>query len=231
MPLSPLQDERDPRYHGSFESGHFHRFDDQYSPNYGSHPSMRSSVSTSVATPYEETSAASTVRSLSGLTTIYDPQGDLDDREGNFFSMQPPYAEDDEAFYSTVLGEYRHHNKGERIQGQDLRQEHIRGLLEAEALNAARAGTPGSIYSSNLANNITPVVKQKLSSEVPRAPGVTAPLRLPRSPRRPNAEDEASLYVDELNAPSRKPLSKMEKALLRRVEFGSNVDHSNLQLT
>ena len=41
---------------------------------------------------------------------------------------------------------------------------------------------------------------------------------------------EESLHIDELNVAERKPLSKMEKALLRRVEFGSKVDNSILQL-
>lgn len=233
MPLSHRQEEHGSRYHGTFEHGHFRPFDDQYSPNYGSDPSMRSSISTSVATPYDETSAASTMHSSSGLSTIYDAQDELDDREGSFVSMRPPYTEDNGAFYSTILDEYRHHNKGDGTPGQDLLKEHLRGLLEAaEALNAARAGTPGSIHTLNLTRSLTPVFRQKLNStEVSQTPVVSSPIKPTRSSRMPNAEEEKSLHVEELNVPSRKPLSKMEKALLRRVEFGSNVDHSNLHLT
>jgi hypothetical protein len=42
---------------------------------------------------------------------------------------------------------------------------------------------------------------------------------------------EESLHVDELNVPERKPLSKMEKALARLIEFGPKVDYSKLQLS
>jgi len=68
-----------------------------------------------------------------------------------------------------------------------------------------------------------------------RAPQlVVAPLIRPaRSLRNLNAEDEAPLHIDEINAPPRKWLSKMEKALLRRVEFGSAcaIDNTKLRIT
>ena len=41
---------------------------------------------------------------------------------------------------------------------------------------------------------------------------------------------EESLHIDELNIAEQKSLSKVEKALLRKVEFGSKVDNSILQL-
>ena len=42
---------------------------------------------------------------------------------------------------------------------------------------------------------------------------------------------EESLHVDELDVAERKPPSKLEKAILRRIEFGLKVDYSILQLT
>ena len=45
------------------------------------------------------------------------------------------------------------------------------------------------------------------------------------------AEEEESLHVDELSMPVQKPLAKMEKALLRRVEFGPKVEYSVLRLS
>ena len=225
MPPAHRQDELGSRYHGTFEP-------DQYSLDYDSHPSMRSSIAT-VATSYDEASVASTARSLSGLSTICDPQNELDAHKLNLVSMRAPYAENNGAFYATVIGECRNHNKGDDTQRQDLLKEHLRGLLEAaEALNHARAGTPGSIHSSNLTNSITPLLKQKFNSiEAPQTQVVMSPIRPTESSRVPNAEEEASLHTGELNVPLRKPLSKMEKALLRRVEFGSHVDHSKLELT
>ena len=227
IPLSHGPDERGPRYHGTFEPRYFRAFDGQYSPNDGSQPLTHSPISTSVVTPYDESFDGSTVQSLSQLSTIYDPQDELDDREVNFVSVRAHYGEDDEVCYSKILGEYRQ-NKGGGTTDRDLLKERGRGILleAAEALSSARAGTPGSIQSPNLTNTTTPVFKTKVNSiELPGTP-----VRPARSLKMPSAEDEVSIHVDELNVPSRKPLSRMEKALLRRVEFGSNVDHSKLQL-
>ena len=57
--------------------------------------------------------------------------------------------------------------------------------------------------------------------------GPIAPLHPPRL----DTAAEESLHVDELDVAERKPPSKMEKALLRRIEFGLKVDYSILQLT
>ena len=46
-----------------------------------------------------------------------------------------------------------------------------------------------------------------------------------------NVEAESSLHFDELNVAERKPLSRMERALLRRIEFGPKVDYSILKLS
>ena len=50
------------------------------------------------------------------------------------------------------------------------------------------------------------------------------------SPPHSRATAEETLHIDELNVAERKPLTKMEKALLRKVEFGAKVDNSILQL-
>ena len=69
-------------------------------------------------------------------------------------------------------------------------------------------------------------------SEASKAPPShhIATIALPQPPQL-DATAEESLHVDELNVAERKPLSKMEKALLRRIEFGLKVDYSILQLT
>ena len=54
---------------------------------------------------------------------------------------------------------------------------------------------------------------------------------VPSQPPRSSQGAEESLHVDELDVGERKPLSRMEKALLRRIEFGPKVDYSILQLS
>jgi len=39
------------------------------------------------------------------------------------------------------------------------------------------------------------------------------------------------LHRDELDVPPHKMLSRMEKAILRRIEFGQNIDLSKIQLS
>ena len=53
----------------------------------------------------------------------------------------------------------------------------------------------------------------------------------PSYPSKSNGAAAESLHVDELNVGGWKPLSKMEKALLRRMEFGLKVDYSILRLS
>jgi len=57
--------------------------------------------------------------------------------------------------------------------------------------------------------------------------GTNAPAPRPQS----NATAEESLHRNELVGPRPRPLSKMEKALLRRVEFGSKANSLSLQLS
>jgi hypothetical protein len=233
IPLSHRPDERGSHYPGTLEPGHFHAVDD-HSSNYSSRPSIRSSIATSVATPYDVTSAASTVRSPSRLSTVYDPQDELHDRKLDFVSVHAHRTEDDQIFYSDVLDEYRDHTPDSglfKTRGRDT-------VFEAAgALNSARSRTPVSDRSSSLAQGrgsssiITPLFKEKFNGiDVPRTV-VIPPVQATGSLTMANAEEEAPLHVDELNVPSRKPLSKMEKALVRRVEFGTNMDYSRIQLT
>jgi hypothetical protein len=219
-PLSHYSDEIGSRYHGHSEHRHFGTF--------GSHPAARSSIATS-ATPYDGSSATgSTVRSLSQLSTHDDPQDELHDCKVDFVSVHPHRTEDDRAFYSDALGEYQHEEEGV-APDQDFLRAGRQGAVEA--IQSEGHGTPVSNHPWNHTNVATASFKKEV--DITQAPQtvIIPPIGPARSLRLPNAEDEAPLHVDEFDVPSRKPLSRMEKALLRRVEFGSHVDHSKIQLT
>jgi heat shock protein 1/8 len=96
-------------------------------------------------------------------------------------------------------------------------------MQAVEALNAARSRTPVS--------GPAPVFRNQLNNIEGSQTVIIPPVVPARSWAVPTAEEEAPLHVDELTIPPRKPLSKMEKALLRRAEFGSNVDHARIPLT
>ncbi len=111
-------------------------------------------------------------------------------------------------------------------------------LMEADSVNGSGEGTPLSDHSSILVpwqallNATSSVVKQKTTqdrptnlqlADIPCLPP-TEPMSRPRSQSK-----EGPLHCDELNVPPRKPLSRMEKAILRRIEFGPNVDFSKAQ--
>ena len=111
-------------------------------------------------------------------------------------------------------------------------------LMEADSVNGSGQATPLSDHSSILVpwqallNATSSAVRQKKIQDRPTNPqpaGVpytppTKPTPRPRSPSK-----EGPLHCDELNVPPRKPLSRMEKAILRRIEFGPNVDFSKAQ--
>jgi hypothetical protein len=197
-------------------------------------PSMRSSIMTSIATPYDETSAASILRSPSQLSTVYDSQDELfQDRKVKmaFVAVRAHRAEDDRPSYSSILGEYQYDEK-DSIPDLGLLKERGRGdVLEAvEALNSVRPRTPVSNHLPNITNSTTPMYKKQVNG-IEESPTVVIPPVMPtKSLKMPAAEEEAPLHADELAVLPPKPLSRMEKALLRRVEFGSNVDHSKIRL-
>jgi hypothetical protein len=223
IPPSNHPDEHDSHRHGDSEPRQVSAFEDQYSSNYGSHPATHSSTAT-VATHYDGTSAvASTVQPRSQPSTIGDPQDEQRDRMVNVVSGRAHHAGDVRA--SSVLGEYQ-------------REEDVTSDRDVKArgrgtVGAAYSGGPGRTVSNSPSSltNITATVSKEVNiSQVPQP--VVAPLIRPaRSLRNLNAEDEAPLHIDELNVPPRKPLSRMEKALLRRVEFGSLVDYTTLRVT
>ena len=227
-PLIPLPHHPDGRgspYHGNSEPRQASAFGDRYLSNYGSHPATRSPIATAT-TQYDGTSAAaSTVRSPSQLSTVDDPQDEPHDRMANVVSVRTQHTEDDRASCPAVRGESQH-DEGV-TSDQDLK---VRGRGTVEAAQSRGPGTPVPNHPSNLTTITTTVPKEANVTQVPQR--VVAPLIRPaRSLRNPNAEDEAPLHIDELNVPSRKPLSRMEKALLRRVEFGSHIDYTNLRVT
>jgi len=223
IPSSHCPDERGFRYQGNSEPRHFSSSEDLYSSNYGSHPYAHSSITT-VVSPSDGTSAAeSTVRSLSRLSTIDDSHDELHNRKVNFASVRAHRTRDNHAFYSDVLGEYQH--EGDVAPHQVPLKCPERATVEA--LRSAGPGTPNPNLPSKLTNITTAVFEKEVNiTPIPQ----TVASRPTRSLRMPNTENEAPLHGDELNIPSCKPLSRMEKALLRRVEFGSYVDHSKLWL-
>ena len=111
-------------------------------------------------------------------------------------------------------------------------------LLEADSANGSGAGTPLSDDSSILVpwqallNATSSVVKQKKIQDQPTNSQLAGTTYIPRTKptSRPRSQSkEAPLHCDELTVPPRKPLSRMEKAILRRIEFGPNVDFSKAQ--
>ena len=225
VPLPRHPDGHGSPYHGNSEPRQAGAFGDRYLSNYGSHPARRSPTATAI-TQYDGTSAAAgTVRSTSQLSTIDGPQGEPHDRAVDAVSRRTQHTEDDGASCPAVRGESQHEEGV--TSDRDLK---VRGRGTVEAAQSTGPGTPVPNHPSNLTNITTTVPKTVNVTQVPQT--VVAPLIRPaRSSRNPNVEDEAPLHIDELNVPSRKPLSRMEKALLRRVEFGSHVDYTNLQVT
>ena len=107
-------------------------------------------------------------------------------------------------------------------------------LMAARSVNGSGEATPLSDHSSTLVpwqslrNATSSMVKQKKIQD--RLTNLYIPPTKPTSRPRSRSK-EGPLHCDELNVPRRNPLSKMEKALLRRIEFGYNVDFSKVQLS
>ena len=104
---------------------------------------------------------------------------------------------------------------------------------------------PGGSYHMDYTKSPLPPLSQDPKPSA-RNPVVVLPVRqahrairpLPRIPSSKQTQahpttirdaERQSLHVDDLNTAPPKPLSKMEKALLRRIEFG--VDHSGIPLS
>ena len=120
----------------------------------------------------------------------------------------------------------------------DLFERRMATITESNSVEHSGAGTPLSDQSSVLAlRRISPDVPPpmpKTTQSRPTNPQLawishippTTPAQRPRLP-----DEEEFLHCDELNVPPHRPLSRMEKAILRRVEFGQNVDFSRIQLS
>ena len=219
-PSSHHSDEQDSLYHSHPESRHVSAFEDRYSPKYSSRSATRSSNAT-VATQYDGIlSAASTARSPSQLSIIDDPQDERHDRIVNSVSARAHRAKDDRAL--DALNGYQHEGNVTSDRGRK-----VRGRGSVEALQSS---SPGRTVSNSPSNLATAVFKEVNPTRATQA--VVVPrIRPAKSLRMPNTEEEAPLHIDELNVPPPKPLSRMEKALLRRVEFGSNTDYTKLWVT
>ena len=105
--------------------------------------------------------------------------------------------------------------------------------LELESINSRREGTPFSDRSEILvprgtSSDVLSSMARKAQSRPTNLPSTlsTRPMSRPRS-----QSEEESLHCDELNVPPPKSLSRMEKAILRRVEFGQNIDFLRVQLS
>lgn len=110
--------------------------------------------------------------------------------------------------------------------------------LELESINSQRDGTPFSDRSSILVPRGTSSdVLSSTARKVQNRPANPQPADIPTvlstrpTSRRRSQSEEESLHCDELNAPPHKALSRMEKAILRRTEFGQNIDLSRVQLS
>ena len=110
--------------------------------------------------------------------------------------------------------------------------------LETDSVHNLREGTPFSDSSSVLIPRRAS--SDALSSMVKKAQNWSTylhrgdiPLIVPTRPAsRPRSQPkEEPLHCDELNMPPNRALSRMEKAILRRVEFGQNIDLSRIQLS
>ena len=119
----------------------------------------------------------------------------------------------------------------------DLFERRMATITESNSVEHSGAGTPLSDQSSVLPPRRTspdvPPPTAKKAQNRPTNAQLACILHIPTTtptPRqRPPAEEEL-LHCDELNVPPHRPLSRMEKAILRRVEFGQNVDFSRIQL-
>ena len=114
--------------------------------------------------------------------------------------------------------------------------------LEIDSVNSLREGTPFSDRSSILGPRQTspdalsstakltqrrPTNGHPQSADIPLIKSTEPTLR----PRPRSHSEEESLHRDELDMPPHRALSKMEKAILRRIEFGPNVDLSRVELS
>jgi len=113
--------------------------------------------------------------------------------------------------------------------------------IESDSVNHRREGTPFSDNSSVLiprrpsSDALSSMAKnaqnaQNRAMNLPRPDIPLVVLTRPASRPRSQFEEEA-LHCDELDVARQRALSRMEKAILRRVEFGQNIDLSRIQLS
>jgi len=110
--------------------------------------------------------------------------------------------------------------------------------LDLDSINSRREGTPFSDRSSILVPRGAPsVALSSAARKTQNRPTNIQPADLPfillrRPSSRPwSQSQEELLHRDELDVPPHKMLSRMEKAILRRIEFGQNIDLSKIQLS
>ena len=107
--------------------------------------------------------------------------------------------------------------------------------LELESITSRREGTPFSDRSEILvprgtaSDVLSSMAMARKAQSRPAHPPSALPTRPTSRPR--SRSEEESLHCDELNVPPHKSLSKMEKAILRRIEFGQNIDFLRVQLS
>ena len=120
----------------------------------------------------------------------------------------------------------------------DLFERRMATITESNSVEHSGAGTPLSDQSSVLPPRRTsPAVPPPIAEKTQNRPTNAQLAHIPHitsttpAPRPRLLAEEALLHCDELNVPPHRPLSRMEKAILRRVEFGQNVDFSRIQLS
>lgn len=129
--------------------------------------------------------------------------------------------------------------EGKDASYSDLFEKPMGAFLETGSVNSSGAGTPLSDQSSILVPRRTShealLSVAKKAQDLPANPQLAAiphvPSTTPTSRSRLQPEEVPYLHRDELNLPPHKPLSRMERAILRQVEFGSKVDFLTLQLS
>ena len=128
--------------------------------------------------------------------------------------------------------------EGRNAPYSDLFEGQMATVLESDSVNTSGAGTPFSDQSSILIpRRASPNALSSTSKRTQGRPANPYLAGVPYIPRtkftsRPQSQaEEEPLHCDELKVLPQKSLSKVEKAILRRVEFGQNVDFSRIQLS
>lgn len=161
----------------------------------------------------------------------------LEDHRGSDIGrMRESGAHKDQRLYPEYVSKAQ--EEGWDVSYSDLFERRIATISETDSATRSGAGTPLSDQSAVLApSRASPGALSSMAKKTPNRPtnpqlaGIphipsTSPTSRPRSPA-----EEKNLHCDELNLLLHKPLSRMEKAILRRIEFGQNADFSRIQLS